>query len=86
VRRGAVIGAAVTLTGTSRLYDLVSERVREGTADEPHVVPERAVVIPGSRILPGTFAHKHGLSATTAVNVKTRDAGSYARVAREAAL
>jgi 2,3,4,5-tetrahydropyridine-2-carboxylate N-succinyltransferase len=76
----------MTLTGTSRLDDLVSERVREGTADEPLVVPERAVVIPGSRILPGTFAHEHGLRATTAVDVKTRDAGSDARVALEAAL
>jgi 2,3,4,5-tetrahydropyridine-2,6-dicarboxylate N-succinyltransferase len=86
VRRGAVIGAGVTLTGTSRLYDLVSERMHQGTADEPLVVPERAVVIPGSRILPGAFAREHGLSATTAVIVKTRDAGTDARVALEAAL
>ncbi len=41
VRTGAVIGAGVTLTGTSRLYDLVRERVIQGTADRPLVVPAR---------------------------------------------
>jgi 2,3,4,5-tetrahydropyridine-2-carboxylate N-succinyltransferase len=86
VRGGAVIGAGVTLTGTSRLYDLLGERVIEGSVAEPLVVPERAVVIPGSRLLPGAFAREHGLSATTAVIVKTRDAGTDARIALEAAL
>ena len=82
----AVIGAGVTLTGTSRLYDLVRERVIEGTTDRPLVVPTGAVVIPGSRALLGDFAAAHGLSASTAIIVKDRDAGTDARVALEAAL
>jgi 2,3,4,5-tetrahydropyridine-2-carboxylate N-succinyltransferase len=86
VRRGAVIGAGVTLTATSRLYDLVAERVIEGTVAEPLVVPERAVVIPGARSLSGDFARRHGLAATTALIVKLRDAGTDARVALETAL
>jgi 2,3,4,5-tetrahydropyridine-2-carboxylate N-succinyltransferase len=86
VGRGAAIGAGVILTGTSRLYDLVRETVLVGTADAPLVVPPGSVVVPGSRELPGAFARAHGLSVTTAVIVKDRDAGTDARVALEAAL
>lgn len=86
VRRRAVLAAGVTLTGTSRLFDLVAERVLEGTVDSPLAVPEDAVVIPGSRTLEGTFAARHGLSAATAIIVKHRDPGTDARVALEQAL
>jgi 2,3,4,5-tetrahydropyridine-2-carboxylate N-succinyltransferase len=86
VRSGAVIAAGVTLTGTSRLYDLVNGAVIEGSASEPLVVPERAVVIPGTPTLGGSFAEAHGLAVATAVIVKYRDPGTDARVALEAAL
>lgn len=86
VRAGAVIGAGVTLTGTSRLYDLVRGRVLEGTAERPLVVPAAGVVVPGSRALTGAFAGEHGLSASVALLVKDRDAGTSARVALEGAL
>src|SRR4029450_7587418 len=39
VGRGAVVGAGVTLTGTSRIYDLTSETVIGGSAEAPLVVP-----------------------------------------------
>jgi 2,3,4,5-tetrahydropyridine-2-carboxylate N-succinyltransferase len=86
VGRGAVIGAGVTLTGTSRLYDLVRDRVLEGSATEPLAVPENAVVVPGTRALAGSFAREHGLTVATSVIVKDRDAGTSARVALEEAL
>ena len=86
VARGAVIAAGVTLTGTSRLYDLVRGRLLEGTADVPLVIPGGAVVVPGSRALDGAFAREHGLSAAVALLVKDRDAGTSARVALEGAL
>jgi len=86
VRQGAVIGAGVTLTGTSRLYDLVEERLIDGTVEMPLVVPARAVVIPGTRLLAGPFAREHGLGAATAVIVKRREAGTDARVALEGLL
>jgi 2,3,4,5-tetrahydropyridine-2-carboxylate N-succinyltransferase len=86
VQAGAVIGAGVILTGTSRLYDLVRECVVEGTAERPLVVPANAVVVPGSRALAGAFAGAHGLGASVALLVKERDAGTSARVALEAAL
>jgi 2,3,4,5-tetrahydropyridine-2,6-dicarboxylate N-succinyltransferase len=86
VSRGAVVAAGVTLTGTSRLYDLVRDRVHHGTAETPLVVPPGAVVVPGSRALDGGFARDHGLSVTTALLVKDRDDGTSARVALEDAL
>jgi len=86
VRAGAVIGAGVVLTGTSRLYDLVRGRVHEGTIDSPLVVPPGAVVVPGTRPLAGGFAARHDLALATAIVVKDRDAGTSARVALEGAL
>jgi len=86
VRSGAVIGAGVSLTGTSRLYDLTREVVIQGTIDEPVVVPAGAVVVPGTRMIQGGFAERHGLAIVTGVIVKYRDAGTEARVALEAAL
>lgn len=86
VGRGAVIGAGVTLTGTSRLYDLVGQRVLVGTTDSPLAVPERAVVVPGTRALQGAFAAAHGLGVAVPLLVKYRDAGTDARVALEEAL
>jgi 2,3,4,5-tetrahydropyridine-2-carboxylate N-succinyltransferase len=86
VARRAVIGAGVTLTGTSRLYDLVHQRVLDGSATEPLVVPERAVVVPGTRPVDGDFGARNGLAIATALIVKYRDAGTDARVALEDAL
>jgi 2,3,4,5-tetrahydropyridine-2-carboxylate N-succinyltransferase len=86
VGRGAVIGAGVTLTGTSRIYDLVAERIIEGAAGSALVVPADAVIVPGARTVAGTFAGEHGLSIGTALLVKYRDTGTSARVALEDAL
>lgn len=86
VGAGAVIGAGVILTGTSRIYDLVHGRVIEGGAGRPLVVPANGVIVPGTRALPGAFAEAHGLGASVALLAKDRDAGTSARVALEAAL
>ena len=86
VGTAAVIGAGVTLTGTSRLYDLVRGVVHAGTAEAPLAVPPGAVVVPGARALAGGFAEANGLSIATAVLVKDRDPGTSARVTLEAAL
>ncbi len=86
VGRGAVIGAGVTLMGTSRLYDAVRDRVIVGTADEPLSVPPWAVLVPGTRRLKGAFGRRHGLSVATAILIKDRDAGTSARTAIERSL
>lgn len=86
VQRGAVIAAGVILTGTSRLYDLVRERVIVGTLEQPLVVPAGAVVAPGVRQASSQFATEHGLSLAAAIVVKYRDERTDARVALEEAL
>lgn len=86
VGRGAVIGAGVVLTGTSRLYDLVRKVVHVGSPAAPLVVPAGAVVVPGSRALGDSFAARHGVSIATAIIVKDRDERTDARAALEEAL
>jgi 2,3,4,5-tetrahydropyridine-2-carboxylate N-succinyltransferase len=86
IGRGAVIGAGVTLTGTSRVWDLVRERILDGTRDTPLAIPPGAVVVPGVRPLEGAFARAHGLGVATPLIIKDRDDGTDARTALEAAL
>ena len=86
VKRGAVVAAGVILTGTSRLYDLVNERVIVGTLERPLAVPAGAVVVPGVRAVAGAFAKREGIALSAAVVVKYRDERTDARVALEEAL
>jgi 2,3,4,5-tetrahydropyridine-2-carboxylate N-succinyltransferase len=86
VQKGAVIAAGVILTGTSRVYNLVNERVIVGTLDQPLAVPAGAVVVPGVRQVLGEFAAANGIALSTAVIVKYRDERTDARVALEEAL
>ena len=86
VGRGAVIGAGVVLTGTSRLYDLVRQVVHVGSPAAPLVVPPGAVVVPGSRALRDSFAAGHGVAIATAIIIKDRDERTDARAALEEAL
>jgi 2,3,4,5-tetrahydropyridine-2-carboxylate N-succinyltransferase len=86
LKRGAVIAAGVILTGTSRLYDTVRERLIVGTLDEPLAVPAGAVVVPGVRAIGGKFARDNGLALSAAIVVKYRDERTDARVALEEAL
>ncbi len=86
VGRDAVLAAGVILTGTRRLYDLVGERVLEGTPDAPLSVQRGAVVVPPPRAARGAFAAGHGLALQCAAIVKTRDGSTAARTTLEEAL
>jgi len=86
VPAGAVLAAGVTLTSSTRLYDLVEETVHTASDDEPLVVPENAVVVPGSRSVDSAFGEEHGLSLSTPVIVKYRDADTDAATVLEDAL
>lgn len=74
VRERAVLASGVTLTSSTRLYDLVEETVYTASDDDPLEVPEGAVVVPGSRSVGGDFADEHGLSLYAPIIVKYRDA------------
>lgn len=86
VRTRAVLGAGVVLTASTRIYDLVHERVIQAQEGKPLEVPEGAVVVPGGRPAQGAFAREHGLQVATPLIVKYRDPKTDARTALEEAL
>lgn len=86
IRRRAVIGAGVILNSAVPLYDLVKKTVIRSANGLPLIVPEGAVVVPGSRTLTGSFPSEHGLALQTPVIVKYRDERTNARTALEQAL
>ncbi len=86
VERGAVLAAGVILTASTPLYDLARSEIHRGSRDEPLVVPECAVVVPGSRPASGEFAEEHGVSVSTPVIVKYRDERTDAATVLEGAL
>lgn len=86
IRAGAVLAPGVTLTGSTRIYDLAQERVIERNDAGVLEVPERAVVAPGARAASGAFAKRHGLSLYAPVIVKYRDGKTDAATTLESAL
>ncbi|MES2503261.1 MAG: 2,3,4,5-tetrahydropyridine-2,6-dicarboxylate N-succinyltransferase [Myxococcota bacterium] len=76
----AVIAAGVILTSSTPIYDLINQKIWTGR------VPENAVLVPGARKAKGDFAIEHGLSVSTPVIVKYRDAKTDGKAALEAAL
>lgn len=83
VKRRAVLASGVTLTGSTPIYDLPNERIIEPQSGQPLVVPEGAVVVPGSRPVRSGKGHEWGLSVATPIIVKYRDERTDARTALE---
>jgi 2,3,4,5-tetrahydropyridine-2-carboxylate N-succinyltransferase len=73
VRAGAVLGAGVILTRSTPLYDLVRGEVYRASEEKPLEVPEKAVVVPGSRAVKKGQGAEWGISLYTPVIVKYRD-------------
>jgi len=86
VRAGAVVAAGTQLTASTPVYDLVRERELRASADEPLEIPERAVVVPGTRAIAGAWARERGLGAACALIVKLRDERTDRAAALEDAL
>jgi 2,3,4,5-tetrahydropyridine-2-carboxylate N-succinyltransferase len=86
VRRRAVLGAGTILTRSTPLYDVVRGEVYRASGDQPLVVPENAVVVPGSRALSRGKAIEWGLSVYAPVIIKYRDEKTDASAALEDAL
>lgn len=82
----AVLAAGVTLTASSKIYDIVKQCVYQAAPGAPLIVPSGAVVVPGSRALKGDFAMAHGLAAYAPLIIKYRDAQTDAKTALEASL
>jgi len=69
VKSRAVLGAGTIITGSTPLYDTVRGKIYRKTADTPLIVPEGAVVVPGSRAIQSQW----DLSLYAPVIVKYRD-------------
>jgi 2,3,4,5-tetrahydropyridine-2-carboxylate N-succinyltransferase len=73
VRKRAVLGAGTILTRGTPVYDLVKGEVLRADGDRPLVIPEGAVVVPGSRAITRGKGLDWGVSLYTPVIVKYRD-------------
>ena len=79
VGRGAVLGAGTILTGSTPIFDATTGETVRRTEGAPIRVPERAVVVPGTRA-------RNGYALSTPILVKYRDAKTDAATALEEAL
>jgi 2,3,4,5-tetrahydropyridine-2,6-dicarboxylate N-succinyltransferase len=73
VRKGAVLAAGTILTRGTPVFDLANGEVLRASADLPLIIPENAVVVPGSRAVTKGKGQEWGLSLYAPVIVKYRD-------------
>jgi 2,3,4,5-tetrahydropyridine-2-carboxylate N-succinyltransferase len=73
VRKGAVLAAGTILTRGTPVFDLVNGTTLRATAELPLIIPEDAVVVPGSRAVTKGKGQEWGLSVYAPVIVKYRD-------------
>jgi 2,3,4,5-tetrahydropyridine-2-carboxylate N-succinyltransferase len=83
VKRRAVLASGTILTRSTPVYDIVRGEVYTATDDEPLVIPEDAVVVPGSRAIQRGHGKDWGISLYTPVIVKYRDSKTDSRVQLE---
>jgi 2,3,4,5-tetrahydropyridine-2-carboxylate N-succinyltransferase len=83
VKRRAVLGSGVILNGSTTVYDLVREQIYAATDSGPLIIPEEAVVVPGSRAISHPAGLRWNLSLYTPIIVKYRDAKTNERVQLE---
>jgi 2,3,4,5-tetrahydropyridine-2-carboxylate N-succinyltransferase len=86
IRKRAVLGSGVIINGSTHIYDMVKEEILSSKDGNTVEVPENAVVIPGTRALQSPFAKEHGISVSTPLIVKYRDAKTDAKTALEQSL
>jgi len=83
VKRRAVLGTGTILNRSIPVYDLVRDVVHSAKDEQPLVIPEDAVVVPGSRAISHAAGAKWGISLQAAVIVKYRDEKTGARIRLE---
>jgi 2,3,4,5-tetrahydropyridine-2-carboxylate N-succinyltransferase len=86
VRRRAVLGAGVIVTGSTPVYDSVKRAVYRKSKERPLEIPEGAVVVPGSRPLNSEFGIEQRLSLYAPIIVKYRDEKTEAATVLEESL
>ena len=83
VKRRAVLGSGTILNRSTPVYDLVRNTVHRATNDSPLLIPENAVVVPGSRKVASGPGSDWGISLYTPVIVKYRDSATETKIQLE---
>ena len=86
VRGNAILGSGVILNSSTKVYDLVNEKIIVATVDSPLIIPENAVVVQGARGVKSDFGNANNLSIATPLIVKYRDSKTDAKTELENAL
>jgi len=86
VRKRAVLASGVILTGSTKVFDLVNERIISSSSGNPLEIPVGAVVVSGSRAIQTQFGKDNGLSLYSPLIIKYRDAKTNAKTSLEEAL
>ncbi|HEY3743731.1 MAG TPA: 2,3,4,5-tetrahydropyridine-2,6-dicarboxylate N-succinyltransferase [Bryobacteraceae bacterium] len=83
VKKRAVLGTGTILNRSTPVHDLVNGQIYSATDDDPLVIPEGAVIVPGSRAVTKGPGKDWGISVYTPVIVKYRDAKTDAKIQLE---
>jgi len=83
VKRRAVLGSGTILNRSTPVYDVVRGEIYRATDEEPLVIPENAVVVPGSRAITSGPGLDWGLSLAAPVIAKYRDSKTDTRIQLE---
>ncbi|MGH9558672.1 MAG: 2,3,4,5-tetrahydropyridine-2,6-dicarboxylate N-succinyltransferase [Bryobacteraceae bacterium] len=83
VKKRAVLGSGTILTRSTPVYDIVRGEVYSAIDDGPLIIPEDAVIVPGSRAIPRGHGKEWGISLYTPVIVKYRDSKTESRIQLE---
>lgn len=74
VKSGAVLATGTILNQSTPVYDIVRGEIYRAGENQPLIIPEKAVVVPGSRPISSGKGKDWGLSLYAPVIVKYRDA------------
>lgn len=83
IRRRAVLGSGVVITSSTKIFDIVNEKIIKSENGKPIEIPEGAVLVPGARKINSPFAVTYGLSISSPIIIKYRDEKTDAKTALE---
>lgn len=86
IHKGAVIASGVVLTSSTKVFDVVNQKLLQSEGNKPLEIPEFAVVVAGTRKLTGEFPEKYGLSIYSPIIIKYRDERTDSKSALETIL
>lgn len=81
LRNRVVLGSGVILNSSTKVFDIVNEKVVSSEEGKPLEIPAGAVVVPGSRPVNSKFGIDNGLQVATPLIIKYRDDKTDAKTA-----